>query len=184
MKLVFIYGPPAVGKLTVAQGLATLTGFRLFHNHLTVDLVTSIFERGMPSYGEMVWRIRFAILEEAARVNIDGLIFTMVYATSRKPRIDQCIDVVERHDGRVCFVHLHCARATLEKRVVSDKRRKYGKITTIELLNETLDRMQAQQPFSTIPGQDSLSIDTSDSKPGDVVHRIISHYELSKLATE
>ena len=73
MKLVFIYGPPAVGKLTVAEGLAALTGFRLFHNHLTVDLVTSIFERGMPSYGEMVWRIRFAILEEAARANIDGL---------------------------------------------------------------------------------------------------------------
>ncbi len=36
MRLVFIYGPPGVGKLTVARELAALTGFKLFHNHLTV----------------------------------------------------------------------------------------------------------------------------------------------------
>ncbi len=35
--LVYLYGPPAVGKLTVATELQRLTGFRLFHNHLTVD---------------------------------------------------------------------------------------------------------------------------------------------------
>jgi len=35
MKLVFIYGPPAVGKLTVANALAKVTGFKVFHNHLT-----------------------------------------------------------------------------------------------------------------------------------------------------
>jgi tRNA uridine 5-carbamoylmethylation protein Kti12 len=32
MKLIFLYGPPAVGKLTVAQELVTLTGYKLFHN--------------------------------------------------------------------------------------------------------------------------------------------------------
>ena len=34
MKLVFIYGPPAVGKLTVAKELAALTGFKVFHNQV------------------------------------------------------------------------------------------------------------------------------------------------------
>ena len=43
MRLVFIYGPPGVGKLTVATALATLTGYRLCHNHLTVNLVTALF---------------------------------------------------------------------------------------------------------------------------------------------
>jgi len=42
MKLVFIYGPPASGKLTVARELATLTGYRLFHNHLIVDAVAAV----------------------------------------------------------------------------------------------------------------------------------------------
>ena len=39
MTLVFIYGPPGVGKLTTARALAELTGFRVFHDHLTVNLV-------------------------------------------------------------------------------------------------------------------------------------------------
>lgn len=45
MRLVLIYGPPAAGKLTVAKGLAHLTGYKFFHNHLTVDVVLSVFER-------------------------------------------------------------------------------------------------------------------------------------------
>lgn len=46
MQLIFIYGPPAVGKLSVANALAKLTGYRVFHNHLTIDLVRSIFDWG------------------------------------------------------------------------------------------------------------------------------------------
>jgi hypothetical protein len=35
--LVYIYGPPASGKLTIAGRLSELTGIPLFHNHLTVN---------------------------------------------------------------------------------------------------------------------------------------------------
>jgi shikimate kinase len=37
MKLVILFGPPAVGKMTVGQQLANLTGFKLFHNHMTIE---------------------------------------------------------------------------------------------------------------------------------------------------
>jgi replication-associated recombination protein RarA len=46
MNLIFLYGPPGVGKLTVAQELAGMTGYKLFHNHLTVDLVYAVFDFG------------------------------------------------------------------------------------------------------------------------------------------
>ena len=46
MRLIFIYGMPATGKLTVARELARITGFNVFHNHLVVDLLLSIFEFG------------------------------------------------------------------------------------------------------------------------------------------
>jgi len=42
MKLLFIYGRPAVGKLTVARAVAERTGGRLFHNHLAVNLALSL----------------------------------------------------------------------------------------------------------------------------------------------
>jgi replication-associated recombination protein RarA len=44
MKLLFLYGPPAVGKLTVAREVSALTGYRLFHNHLTVNLTLAVFD--------------------------------------------------------------------------------------------------------------------------------------------
>jgi cytidylate kinase len=46
MDLVSIHGPVAAGKLTVARELSHLTGFRLFHNHLTVDAVAAVFDFG------------------------------------------------------------------------------------------------------------------------------------------
>ncbi len=43
MTFVLLYGPPAVGKLTVANELAKLTDFKVFHNHLSIDLVEAVF---------------------------------------------------------------------------------------------------------------------------------------------
>lgn len=37
MHLVVIFGPPAVGKMTVGHEPAKLTGFKLFHNHMSVE---------------------------------------------------------------------------------------------------------------------------------------------------
>ena len=58
MKLIFLYGAPGTGKLTVARELAALTGYRLFHNHLTVDLAKAIFDFGTPDYLEYVRFLR------------------------------------------------------------------------------------------------------------------------------
>lgn len=49
MRLVFIHGPAASGKLTVAKELAALTGYPLFHNHLIVDALLAVFPFGSPS---------------------------------------------------------------------------------------------------------------------------------------
>ena len=43
MKLVFILGNAAVGKMTVGQELMKITGLRLFHNHITIEPVLEVF---------------------------------------------------------------------------------------------------------------------------------------------
>ena len=43
MKLVIIIGNAAVGKMTVGQELAKITGLRLFHNHMMIEPVLEIF---------------------------------------------------------------------------------------------------------------------------------------------
>ena len=42
MKLVFIFGDGAVGKMTVGQELAKITELRLFHNHMSIEPVLEI----------------------------------------------------------------------------------------------------------------------------------------------
>ena len=42
MKLIVLYGPPAAGKYTIAKAVAEKTGYKLFHNYLTVDLLKSV----------------------------------------------------------------------------------------------------------------------------------------------
>ncbi len=44
--LIFIFGPPAVGKMTVGQELAKITDYKLFYNHMTIDLITPFFRFG------------------------------------------------------------------------------------------------------------------------------------------
>ena len=76
MKLIFIYGLPATGKLTVAMELAAMTGFRLFHNHLVVDLLLSVFDFGSPPFVELREDIWLSVFDQACRNQVPGLIFT------------------------------------------------------------------------------------------------------------
>ena len=43
MKLVLLIGSGAVGKMTVGQELAKITGLKLFHNHMTIEPVLELF---------------------------------------------------------------------------------------------------------------------------------------------
>ena len=60
---------------TVATKLQHRTGFRLFHNHLTVNALRSVFDFGTVSFNDVIHRIRLDVFETAARNGID-LIFT------------------------------------------------------------------------------------------------------------
>lgn len=44
MKFVLIFGPQAVGKMTVGYELEKVSDLKLFHNHMTIELVNPFFE--------------------------------------------------------------------------------------------------------------------------------------------
>lgn len=49
MKLVILFGPQAVGKMTVGQCLEAKTDLKLFHNHMSIDFVSPFFDYGTPA---------------------------------------------------------------------------------------------------------------------------------------
>lgn len=75
-----MFGPPAVGKMTVGKELAELTGLKLFHNHMTIEPVLQLFEFGSPPFARLVRSFRNQVFEEVARSDLPGLIFTVMWS--------------------------------------------------------------------------------------------------------
>jgi hypothetical protein len=176
MKLISIYGPPGVGKLTVATALAAATDFKLFHNQLTVNCVLSVFDFNSSPFVKLVDKIRLEIFKEALRQKIPGIIFTFVYGGSQDNKfIDNAEDIVERSGGEVLLVRLYCEKDELERRVVLEPRKAYGKLVDREILKNLQEKYNLQ---SEIPGRESLTIDNTQLTPDAVVEKICSHYDL------
>lgn len=79
-KLVLLTGPQAVGKMTVGQELEKITNLKLFHNHMTIDLVSNFFSYGTKVGQDLVTDIRMKIFEAVAKSELEGIIFTFVMA--------------------------------------------------------------------------------------------------------
>ena len=175
MKLVLIYGSPAVGKLTVANELAALTGFKVFHNHLTINCVRPIFAFGSQPFGKLVDLFRIQLITEAAIQGVD-LIHTFVYAKLHDdPYIERVIAAVEDNGGEICLVLLRCGIEQLTQRVTSESRVAIGKLATSEMLLSLHEQYDLKSPF---PGRGSLVIDNTSLSPRQVAEQIIDHYRL------
>lgn len=161
MKLIFIHGAPAVGKLSVARELATLTGFRLFHNHLTVDLVSSLFAFGSEGFVRLREEIWLAAFREAARQSV-SLIFTFNPERSVRQRFIQDTLKVVGSAGQVVFVELICAPDELERRMTNPSRAEFGKLNSVEQYRALLEAGAFY--FEGLPVSE-LSLDTTHSPP-------------------
>ena len=109
MHLVVIFGPPAVGKMTVGLAVRERTGFKLFHNHMTVEPILEIFPFGSAAFGRLVNGFRTRIIEEACEASLPGLIFTFVWGVDLeedRDLVQEYINIVESWGGTVSFVEL------------------------------------------------------------------------------
>src|SRR5437870_12904783 len=122
MRLVFIYGPPASGKLTVATELAKLTGFKLFHNHVSIQFVQSIFEFVTKTFWRLTGNYRLEMIEQAAKDEIDT-IFTFVYSKCEDVRyVEYVLKSVRSNRGQLWSVRLFSDLTVLFRRLMLSQR--------------------------------------------------------------
>jgi hypothetical protein len=177
MELIFLHGPAAARKLTVARELATLTGFRLFHNHLVVDALTAVFDFGTAPFIRLREQWWLAIFQEAAQQGL-SLIFTFAPERTVSPDfIGRTIGVVEAAGGRVLIVELTCPLDEVERRIENSSRAAFGKLRSLEFFREL--RQSGAFTYPKLPNS-GLSLDTSQYSPQEAARKICDFFSLQQ----
>lgn len=140
MKLVILYGAPASGKLTIAKKVAEATGYKLFHNHLTVDLLKELLEFGTPEFYELNQQLKLDLLEATAKQGrVAGVIYTFVYdKKTDNPFIEKLKEISGRQNIDLQFIQIYCDREELLRRVTEESRKEYKKVHSAEGLSKYL----------------------------------------------
>ena len=169
MRLIFIHGPAASGKLTVARELAGATGLPLFHNHLVVDALLAVFPFGSAAFVELRETMWLDVFRAAAT---DGrsLIFTFHPEASVAPDFpDRVVAAVEGAGGRVDFVALTCAPELVEARIENASRQASGKLSSMALLRD----LEAKGAFAYPPlPAAAITVDTGAVEPDEAARAI------------
>jgi hypothetical protein len=186
--LVFIVGPPAVGKMTVGIELARRTGLRLFHNHHTIDLVLQFFAHGTPPFRRLVGEFRRRILEEAAGSDLPGVIFTYVWAfddPSDSAVVEEYASIFRASGGRVVIVELEATQAERLRRNETELRlaekpskRDVDQSRRRRLSADATYRLNSSGEFDG--RADYLRIDNTHLSPEAVADRVIELFDLPR----
>ncbi len=171
-ELIFIIGPPASSKMTVGQELAKLTTYKLFHNHMSLELVNRFFDFGTKSFSQLDREIRFSIYRSIAESDLPGMIFTLVMDFD-DPRdtayLDEITEIFALRNLRTYILELDCE---LEERL----RR-----------NKTENRLKHKASKRNIAFSESLLLKEheryrTNSKPGELSQYILYKIDNTKLS--
>ncbi len=180
MKFVVIFGPQAVGKMTVGQELEKLTGLKLFHNHMTIELVVSVFGHHSKEAIRLSNQFREEIFKSFAKSRNKGMIFTFLWAFNLKDEkkyIDKICRIFEKKGGEIFFVELEADAKERLRRNKTPKRLKH-KPTKRDLkwsegdLKETMKKHRLNSKPGEIKRKNYIRIDNTKLSSKEVARMI------------
>jgi len=183
LKLLFLIGDAAVGKMTVGQELMKLTGLRLFHNHMTIEPVIEIF-----GYYESktISKLREVIFEEFSKSNNEGLIFTYMWAFDQQSDWDyvqHVTDMFEEQGADVYYVELVALQEIRLERNQTENRLK-NKASKRNLAFSEQNLLKSDEKYrmerfeNEIPYENYIKIYNNDLEPEIVAKMIQDRFSL------
>ncbi len=182
--IVFIYGPIAVGKFTVAEILSKKLGYKLAHNHHVNDFINEIFDRGSHISHVMKEDLRYYLLENVARAKI-SIVATHCYSDnfisttglSDPEYIETLEKKLTKLGAKFYPVHLTASNEELYRRVSMNSRKKFRKLTSVKMMKQYLTR--SGNDHQTSPKlKNNFVIDNTNLSPQKVADMVIKHFKI------
>jgi hypothetical protein len=186
MKLIIITGPQAVGKMTVGHELEKITGLKLFHNHMTIELVISLFDYETPEAQKLIKLFRDEIFKTFASSDQEGLIFTVICNfddPAEWERVKEVSNFFSSKGGKVCLVELEAdtqvriERNKTEHRLAHKPSKRDVVWSESNLLN-SVENHRLNSREGEIKEESYLRIDNTNLSPEDVALQIKNRFDL------
>lgn len=183
MKLVFILGSQAVGKMTVGQELTKITDLKLFHNHVIIEPVMELFDEFK---GKFIQDVRDMFFKEFAKSNKYGMIFTSTYAFNSeedKKYLQHIKRIFSKYNTEFYYVELVASKEERIKRNSTDNRLKNKPSKRdVEASNKLIDYFEEKYRFESLPGEvnfkNYIKIDNTNLTANKVAKMIKTKFNL------
>lgn len=185
MKLLFLFGNAAVGKMTVGQELMKITDLRLFHNHMSIEPVIEIFGY---FHNDAIRHIREVIFSEFAASGQYGMIFTYMWAFDQPSDWDYVEHVKEifrqkNPDVEFYYVELVAPQEIrLQRNATENRLKNKASKKDIAASNKRLvaddEKYRLESRKGEIPFENYIKIDNSALAPDEAARRIKEYFHL------
>lgn len=183
MKVLFLFGNAAVGKMTVGQELMKITGLRLCHNHMTIEPVIEIFGK---YDGHITARLREVIFEEFAKSDNYGIIFTYMWAFDMQADwdyLEHVREIFQPYGAEFYYAELVASKEARLARNVTENRLKHkASKRDIDASNKRLFRDDENHRLESyegeIPYENYIKIDNTNLSPEEVARIIKERFLL------
>ena len=192
MHLLCIIGPPAVGKMTVGRAVCDLTGFRLFHNHMSIEPLLGVFDFDSPSFRRINTLVRREVIAEAVRADLPGLVFSFAIDFDRPSEsalLRELVAPVERAGAPIDVVELDAPQEIRLSREggedrMDHKRSKrdvdWARAHVVELESRARLTSDPARDGDLLPGHRHLRLDNSHGDARATAERIVAELDLPR----
>lgn len=181
---IMITGPQAVGKMSVGLALQDKYNYRLFHNHMTIELVNDLYgQLKLKECWDLIGKLRHVIFDDVIERDLEGFTFTYMWGFNLESDHQYVDDFIKRFESKGWQVYIVELEADVETRLqrngtplrLEKKATKRNLEWSNRDLKASLDKYRLNSNEGEITHPNYMRINNSNLEPAQVADMIYQY---------